>query len=222
MIRFLRYVLQSPGSYGRLEEYNGGLTVLMWMLSSWCNRYQDKLWAPWKPPFIKYLGIAWNAVVSSPLLSSIRKRERERWPGQMYEVCTTNFPVLIWKPSWARQSDYNSLLKYGRPIGFYHFSLWFSYFRYVHRNNNVDIWQCNESHNSQVKTPMKTVYSGQGLYFFSSGIGYRLKDRKRNDYIDTFLNDTMKPIESIFAYSNCHRVKFILMIWIFFTLKVQY
>ena len=58
-----------------MEEYNS-LTVLMLMLSSWRNRYHDKLWAPWKPLFIKYLGIAWNVVYIL---------------HQMYEVCTTNF-----------------------------------------------------------------------------------------------------------------------------------
>ena len=57
-----------------MEEYNS-LTVLMLTLSSWRNRYHDKLWAPWKPPFIKYLGIAKN-VVYPPF----HQKEKERWP----------------------------------------------------------------------------------------------------------------------------------------------
>ena len=180
MIRFLRYVLQSPGSYGRLEEYNGGLTVLMWMLSSWCNRYQDKLWAPWKPPFIKYLGIAWNVVYPHP------PSEREGEMARCMRCARQISPSWYEKPSWIWPSDYNSLLKYGLPIGFYH-SLYGFLISGMYSSNNVDIWQCNEQHNGQVKTPMKSramqrtgmVMVGGGVPFYGTGNRLQIKRPKK-------------------------------------------
>ena len=109
-----RFISQSAGSYGRLAEEYNGLTVLMLMLSSWCNRYHDKLPAPWPPPFIKYLGIARNVVYPDP------PSEREREMARCMRCARQISPSWYEKPSWAWRSDYNSLLKYGLPIGFYH------------------------------------------------------------------------------------------------------
>ena len=162
--------------------YNG-LTVLMLMLSS--DDVIDIMMNSWLPGShhssnISVLLGMW--CIPNPHPPSEREGEMARCMRCARQIS----PSWYEKPSWIWPSDYNSLLKYGLPIGFYH-SLYGFLISGMYSSNNVDIWQCNEQHNGQVKTPMKSramqrtgmVMVGGGVPFYGTGNRLQIKRPKK-------------------------------------------